>query len=410
MRIILKGIILISLCFSITNYVPLSLSVILLLPLSVISVFYRSEIYKIKKIELYLVLLYLYIIVSVLVYNPSSFLDLDFYRRDGNFIVSYLVLFVFIFLPISISIDFSRTFDILFPFFVIVSCIAYIAVPKEITDDGSGSAMHFLFISHNAAGGFYSILAAVALGMLIQTKNKIYFLYSGLFLFFLYSTNSRGSIIAIGAAIAYSIIKFKRPALVFFAFLIIQFIIVYETYPVWVTMGKIMSEQANFTLGNVSSDIDFNRAGTFIDRLYYLWPRAIDNFIHSPLFGMGFGSFDDLYYKYINIINHVVAVKDGGIIRHSDAHAHNSTFTILAELGIVGYSLFILLFNEINKRIHELSSKDPIQYTCLSLALWTCIFSSATEHRITTPAQMVPFFIIFGISYIQHFGRKRRHV
>ncbi|WP_407289917.1 O-antigen ligase family protein [Raoultella planticola] len=410
MRIILKGIILISLCFSITNYVPLSLSVILLLPLSVISVFYRSEIYKIKKIELYLVLLYLYIIVSVLVYNPSSFLDLDFYRRDGNFIVSYLVLFVFIFLPISISIDFSRTFDILFPFFVIVSCIAYIAVPKEITDDGSGSAMHFLFISHNAAGGFYSILAAVALGMLIQTKNKIYFLYSGLFLFFLYSTNSRGSIIAIGAAIAYSFIKFKRPALVFFAFLIIQFIIVYETYPVWVTMGKIMSEQANFTLGNVSSDIDFNRAGTFIDRLYYLWPRAIDNFIHSPLFGMGFGSFDDLYYKYINIINHVVAVKDGGIIRHSDAHAHNSTFTILAELGIVGYSLFILLFNEINKRIHELSSKDPIQYTCLSLALWTCIFSSATEHRITTPAQMVPFFIIFGISYIQHFGRKRRHV
>lgn len=389
---------------------PLSLSVILLLPLSVISVFYRSEIYKIKKIELYLVLLYLYIIVSVLVYNPSSFLDLDFYRRDGNFIVSYLVLFVFIFLPISISIDFSRTFDILFPFFVIVSCIAYIAVPKEITDDGSGSAMHFLFISHNAAGGFYSILAAVALGMLIQTKNKIYFLYSGLFLFFLYSTNSRGSIIAIGAAIAYSFIKFKRPALVFFAFLIIQFIIVYETYPVWVTMGKIMSEQANFTLGNVSSDIDFNRAGTFIDRLYYLWPRAIDNFIHSPLFGMGFGSFDDLYYKYINIINHVVAVKDGGIIRHSDAHAHNSTFTILAELGIVGYSLFILLFNEINKRIHELSSKDPIQYTCLSLALWTCIFSSATEHRITTPAQMVPFFIIFGISYIQHFGRKRRHV
>lgn len=407
MRIVPRIIIILSLAFSVTNYIPLSLLVILLLPLSIISVIYRHEIFKIKKIELYLILLYAYIIISTIIYNPSSFMDFDFYRRDGNFIVSYLILFVFVFLPISIHIDFNKTFTILFPAYTVISIIGYVVMPKEITEDGSGGAVHFFFVSHNAAGGFYSIIAAIAIGMWLETKKKIYILYSLVFLACLYETNSRGSILAICAAIAYSFVNFKKPRAVFLLFLLFQIGIVCETYPVWLAMGKVMSENANFTVSNISSGIDFQRVGTFIDRLYYLWPRAVDNFLHSPLFGLGFGSYDDLYYKYINIIGNLVAIKDGAIVRHTDAHAHNSTFTILAELGLIGYILFVLLFNEINECIKKIAKADPMQYKCLSLSLWTCIFSSATEHRITTPAQMVPFFIIFGVSYLNYFGKTK---
>lgn len=334
-------------------------------------------------------------------------MDFDFYRRDGNFIVSYLILFVFVFLPISIHIDFNKTFTILFPAYTVISIIGYVVMPKEITEDGSGGAVHFFFVSHNAAGGFYSIIAAIAIGMWLETKKKIYILYSLVFLACLYETNSRGSILAICAAIAYSFVNFKKPRAVFLLFLLFQIGIVCETYPVWLAMGKVMSENANFTVSNISSGIDFQRVGTFIDRLYYLWPRAVDNFLHSPLFGLGFGSYDDLYYKYINIIGNLVAIKDGAIVRHTDAHAHNSTFTILAELGLIGYILFVLLFNEINECIKKIAKADPMQYKCLSLSLWTCIFSSATEHRITTPAQMVPFFIIFGVSYLNYFGKTK---
>ena len=167
MRIIPKAIILLSLLFSITNYVPLSLLVIMLLPLSIISVFYRNEIFKIKRIEFYLILLYAYIIVSTLIYNPSSFLDFDFYRRDGNFIVSYLVLFVFIFLPVSINFDLIKTFNVLFPFFILVSCIGYIVMPKEITEDGSGGVCFFY---KNLAGGGCS--CGVFCGARILLKKK----------------------------------------------------------------------------------------------------------------------------------------------------------------------------------------------------------------------------------------------
>ncbi len=406
MRTLSKAIIILSLIFSVTNYVPISVLVLLLTPISVIGIFYRTDFLKFKKIELYLLLLYIYVIGSTLIYNPSSFLEFDFYRKDGNFIISYLILLVFIFLPLNIDIDIDKWLKRAFVIFSIASFVAFFIMPKEVPEEGGATVHHFFFLSHNAAGGFYSVIGAMALGIYLHSKNKLYLFYAIMFIFFLYMTNSRGSILAIMAAFGYSLIKFKKPFLVFTIFLLIQFFIVQETYPTWVSMGKIMSENANYTVSSAAQGIDFQRVGTFIDRLYYLWPRAFDNFIHSPLLGLGFGSYDDLYYRYSDVIPHLLAIKEGAMVRHSEAHAHNSTFTILAELGVVGYLLFILLFNEINKKIIAIKKVEPGIFMALSLAFWTCIFSSATEHRITTPSQMIPFFILFGICYLKFFGRR----
>ncbi|GKI60078.1 hypothetical protein NUBL21975_38080 [Klebsiella pneumoniae] len=74
MRTLSKAIIILSLIFSVTNYVPISVLVLLLTPISVIGIFYRTDFLKFKKIELYLLLLYIYVIGSTLIYNPSSFL------------------------------------------------------------------------------------------------------------------------------------------------------------------------------------------------------------------------------------------------------------------------------------------------------------------------------------------------
>ena len=407
MRTLSKFIILLSLIFSVTNYVPISVLVLLLAPISVIGIFYRTEILKFKKIEFYLLLLYVYVIASTIIYNPNSFFEFDFYRKDGNFIISYLILLVFIFLPLHIDINIDKWLNRSFVIFSIASFIAFLIMPKEVPEEGGATVHHFFFLSHNAAGGFYSVIGAMALGIFLHTKNKLYLFYALMFVFFLYMTNSRGSILAIMAAFGYSLIKFKKPLVIFAVFLLIQFFVVYETYPTWVSMGKIMSENANYTVSTAAQAINFQRVGTFIDRLYYLWPRAVDNFIHSPIVGLGFGSYDDLYYRYVNVIPHLFSIKDGAVVRHSEAHAHNSTFTILAELGIVGYALFVLLFNEINKKIIALKDVEPGIFMALSLAFWTCIFSSATEHRITTPSQMIPFFILFGICYLKFFGRRK---
>ncbi|ERK09827.1 O-antigen polymerase [Serratia fonticola AU-P3(3)] len=399
MRHTIKFIILFSFIFSVTNFIPVSVLVVSLVPLGFIGIFYKDNFLKKKRIELYILLLFCYIIMSTLYYDPASFLDFDFYRRDGNFFISYLVLFVFVFMPIGFNINIDSAIKYAFTLFFVVSLFAYAFIPPE-----EGGVQHFLFVSHNAAGGFYSVVCAIAVGLYLSRRSLIYLFYALAFFFFLYASNSRGSILAILCAVGYGLFRFKRPGLVLSIFILFQFIIVLDTYPIWVSTGKVMSENANFT---ISQNVDFQRAGTFIDRLYYLWPRAFDNFIHSPIFGIGFGSFDDLYYKYIDVVPYLFTIKDGAVLRHTDAHAHNSTFTILAELGIVGYILFILLFAQINKKISGMKEYDEGLSIALNLAFWTCIFSSATEHRITTPTQMIPFFIVFGIAYVKYYGKTK---
>ncbi|HHM1306485.1 TPA: O-antigen ligase family protein, partial [Klebsiella pneumoniae] len=96
------------------------------------------------------------------------------------------------------------------------------------------------------------------------------------------------------------------------------------------------------------------RAHTFLDRLYILWPRAFDNFLHSMLLGMGFTSYDDQWVRYNDIIPYIFSIKMDNVVVHTDSHAHNSTFAILAELGVVGYILFILLFSQILSKIKEM--------------------------------------------------------
>ncbi|MCU5774272.1 O-antigen ligase family protein [Erwiniaceae bacterium BAC15a-03b] len=372
---------------------------IVLLPMALIGLFYRKDFLRFEKIELYLLLLFAYVIISTVMYNKSALGDFDFYRRDGNFIISYLILFVFIFLPLAVNINVDRAFYIIFAIFFGLSCVGFVGMPLE------EGVYRFFFVSHNAAGGFYSVVASACLGLWWVKRRPLYLLYSLAFVFFLYQTDSRGSVLAIIAAIGYGLtLRFKRPGLVFGLFLAVQLLVVLDTYPVWLSMGKIMSVGANFT---INQDMDFERAGTFIDRLYYLWPRAFDNFLHSPILGMGFGSFDDLWYRYTTVIPHILTLKDHQLIRHTDSHAHNSTFTILAELGLVGYTLFVLLFGQMLLKIRKMKDFDPGLSLALTLSFWTCVFSSATEHRITTPAQMIPFFTLFGIGYVKYFGKKR---
>ncbi|XJG50788.1 hypothetical protein AB2G28_19850 [Escherichia coli] len=154
MRTLSKAIIILSLIFSVTNYVPISVLVLLLTPISVIGIFYRTDFLKFKKIELYLLLLYIYVIGSTLIYNPSSFLEFDFYRKDGNFIISYLILLVFIFLPLNIDIDIDKWLKRAFVIFSIASFVAFLIMPKEVPEEGGATVHHFFFLSHNAAGAF----------------------------------------------------------------------------------------------------------------------------------------------------------------------------------------------------------------------------------------------------------------
>ncbi|HBX1626451.1 TPA: O-antigen ligase domain-containing protein, partial [Klebsiella pneumoniae subsp. pneumoniae] len=106
----------------------------------------------------------------------------------------------------------------------------------------------------------------------------------------LWMTDSRGSVLAIIFTIIYwRFFKFRWPGTAFLIFVLLQVAIILYTYPIWVKMGKPLS----YNDIDITSAVSMERAHTFLDRLYILWPRAFDNFLHSMLLGMGFTSYDD---------------------------------------------------------------------------------------------------------------------
>lgn len=399
MKKITKYFVILSFLGTVTNFVPLSVIMLFFIPLSIFSIFFNGNA-KFRKIEVYIFLLFSYVIISTILYAPESFLDYDFYRKDGNFIISYLVLWFYIFLPFSLSIDLDKLITYTLPIFAFISVIGLVALPNEEV-----GVKHFFFVAHNAAGGFYSLLAGVAISYYLTTKQNKFILYSILFVVCLWMTDSRGSVLAIMVTVIYwRFLKFKWPGIVFTIFLALQLLLILYTYPIWVKMGKPIS----YNDVDVTASINIERAHTFLDRIFILWPRAFDNFLHSSLVGMGFGSYDDQWIRYDDIVPYFFGVKMGNIVVHTDSHAHNSTFAILAELGVIGYVLFVLLFSQILSKINEMKKFNHNYSLMLLFSFWSCVFSSGTEHRITTPSQMVPFFTLFGIGYVTYLHKRKR--
>ena len=77
-----------SLVFTITNYAFLSCLFIVLSLVAII--FMASPTLKLTRLHLAIISLYIYFLFSVLFYSPSALIDFDFYRRDGNFFITFL--------------------------------------------------------------------------------------------------------------------------------------------------------------------------------------------------------------------------------------------------------------------------------------------------------------------------------
>lgn len=384
-----------ALIFSVTNFVYISLLPLILLPIALIQLFEQRFI--VSKLMASLLILSLYIIVSTLFYNPQSFFEFDFYRRDGNYFVTYLIFFVIYIL----GCNKNPIYKIQKAFLIIsfISIFAFFIGKKE------GLTIHYFFFeAHNAAGGFYGVMSALSLGLLIKNKTKINIFCFSVFLFSLLMTDSRGTVLALFFSFIYFLFSFRKPLIGFIFLCFIQALILFYSYPIWLRIGKNSifegDESAPISLG-------LERSSTIIDRAIFIWPRAFDNFISSPVTGLGFGSFDDRNYTYLQVVP-FFNIKVGQHIVHTDFHSHNSFLNILSELGIIGFLLFFFLFFYIYKEIEKIEFWASDLALGLKLAFWVCIFSSATEHRLTTPSQMIPFFIVLGLSlgYTQYLKSK----
>jgi len=126
-----------------------------------------------------------------------------------------------------------------------------------------------------------------------------------------------------------------------------------------------------------------------------LWQSAWTLFLSNPLLGAGFDNFVTLNRL---TPNYPIIQGLGG----SDLYVHNIYLQILAETGIIGFSIFLFLILRIYKhffRAYRVVKDSPDQYVLLGhgwvMTLW--LFMGLTEGNLYTPVTATFFFFTMGI-------------
>lgn len=384
-------VLLISLWATVTNAVPISVTFVILTPLFGIALPKNRSMPAAAFAALMMIL---YFILSTLLYAPESFLDPEFYRRDGNVFVTFIPVIIGGLVAVQVSLE-----DVLRRFVIWASAVNVIFLAVYITTGGTvvyqeEGVYHFLFEAHNAAGGYLAMISAFSLGIyLTSRKGKRAFWLLLVFsnLVGLYLTVSRGSIGALFCALIFVHglkERFMKTTIVALAAALV--VIMSYAYPYWVSAGKpldLSESTSTETIGSKDANV--------LQRVLYLWPRAVDLFFQSPIVGTGYGSYNDIPYE-MRGVPHVFVFNHPSKLSFNSAHAHNTYLHVLAETGLVGLALLLMMLVKMRQSFNSMAPAS-VQLG-LKLAFWVAVFSSMTEHRLFTPAQMLPFTIFYGLA------------
>jgi O-antigen ligase len=336
----------------------------------------------------------LYFVLNTALYAPESFLAPEFYRRDGNVFVTFLPVIIGGLVAVKVNLGaVLRRFVIWASVVNMVFVALFIGTGGTIVYEEAG-VYHFLFEAHNAAGGYLAMITAFSLGIYLTMKKgrRAFWLILVLSnLVGLYFTVSRGSI---GALVCAAILvhglkeRFLKTTVVASAVALIA--VMSYAYPYWVSVGRPLDLSENTYTETIGS-----KDANVLQRVLYLWPRAVDLFIESPIFGTGYGSYNDIPYQ-LSGLPHVFVFNHPLELSFNSAHAHNTYLHVLAETGLVGLGLLLVMLVKMRQSINSL---EPASVRlALKIAFWVAVFSSMSEHRLFTPAQMLPFTIFYGLA------------
>lgn len=356
-----------------------------------------------------LLIIYIYFILSYFFsgQNLKNFLSYAFLKNDGNFFFCYIPFFIFA-IPFF---DYKKLANIFFKFiftvftvFSFLGILEYFLTSKSIltrTDQYVGKIYFALNFAHNATGSVYAVVCLFLLVFFLKEKISRFKLFYLLLLFInlaaLFITKSRGSYIGFAAG-AIFVIWFNYRSIKKFAAALGVMVLI--SLPMILATGIYK---------RILQLFDF-KGGTGIIRLA-IWDRAWYLFSQSPLFGIGFGRFNDIYSLDRSIFdidrlkgfNGVIAYYANQSFNFDTAHAHNSYLQFLTETGVLGLGLLILfwvlclikLLQAYYKTKDEFASK-----TFLSAAgsIFVVFILALSENYFSVTTLMIPVSILVSLS------------
>jgi O-antigen ligase len=401
--------------FLLTNKYPLVaiISISTVLFLGIFFLFYKRYI----NTEHYIVLgvlsiLYFYFILSYFISGQSlkNFFTYEFLRYDGSFFFGYILFFAlavpFFNYRKAANIYFKIIF-FTFSAFALFALIMFLSKNFSILYRLQNREESFIVfnLTHNATGSVYALVSVFLLAFFLWERNKkfkiAYIIMLAVCIVGLFLTRSRGSYISfIAGSIIVLWIYFRSVK----KFLIALLAMIAALVPVIFISGAYK---------RVLQIFDFKEVN--ISWRMVLFERAMFMFKQSPIFGIGFGRFNDIsspdiinnfnfnnmhiFLGYPKIISFIMERN----FVFSDAHAHNSYAHFLAETGIIGLGLIILfwilcfksIYRGYSNTVDELAKKIFLSAMGGIIALFTI---SITENYFASPTILMCISMVTSLS------------
>jgi O-antigen ligase len=155
----------------------------------------------------------------------------------------------------------------------------------------------------------------------------------------------------------------------------------------WTTGGE---DEENLEEGDVTSLVRI-----------LLWSYSIRKLIASPVFGLGWGRFNDTNLVLVGVPGIIDFAADGEQ-RLSTSNAHNSYFHVLAESGLLGLflllALWIILYRRFGRACRLLNDFAELRayfVACQGLIVFA-LSCSLTGHALASPSIMIPVLTMLG--------------
>ena len=357
--------------------------------------------------------------------TPLDFLNVKLWNGDGRIIIGSIPFLMYAVIRVN-HYELQQTIRTMLWMGVVgmalyaawaVFKISWLAGPGHIDE------FHAFLSSHTGAGTFFGCLSTFTLLYGYEKKKWMITLLGVALMGPTYSSGSREALVGLMAVIAwYLTIRNPKPRMIIVSMVVGT--VLFVTMPAFMsqktyerTYGLLqwsfittMVRQAERAINsdwqtgdwNVSTGTDDLEEGdvTTLVRIQ-LWVYASKRFLASPLFGMGWGRFNDFNTIFINAPPYL-SVAGGGGKKLTPETAHNSYFHLAAESGLIGLALYMSFWGALYLRCQRATQalvqvKELKAFFVAAQGMIVFILTCAlTGHAVGSPSVLVPTMVILG--------------
>ena len=354
---------------------------------------------------------------------PVDFLNPAFLNGDGRVLIGYSPLFLFGAATIAwsnVEVLVKTIFHVALA--SLFFCAVWFATGASFLSEGlAGNYVGFL-TSHTGGGTFFGVLSVFLIMFGHLSKNRFIHFAGWLMVIPMLAAASREALLAFLVVSVWFVIKVRNRkvliggALAAIVFVLLMPVIVPHTWNRTVNLfdaGLVEDVVAQIDASEqyepTERDENRERGGNLVGSQHNVlarvmfWTYALRRFSQSPIFGIGFGRYNDSSLELVGI-DGFVYLAFGGKKVFSTGNAHNSYIHTLCETGLLGLALLLWLWASIYFRLQagvrefrDWKDMHSLMMASQGVVIFA-LFSAFTGHALAAPSLMLPVTTIVGVA------------